>query len=429
MAPSRRTFAAFLLTGILCAQEPPTFRQDVQIVMAPVTVTNRGGALITVLTAADFRLFDNGKEQKITEDLASHPISMVIAIQANAQVEKILPQIQKLGSAIQAQVLGDEGEVAILEFDHRLQTLTDFVSDPDQISKALKKLKPGSGQSRLNDAAIEGVNLLKKRPQTRRKVLLLISESRDQGSELHAREVLSAAEFANIVIYSIDISHLMTSLTAPPPVSRSTLDNRPPGAVNLGRGGVETPTTQTQMQLGNFAPVIKDIFLAAKAVFVSNPLEVFTTYTGGRDYLVALEDGTGRIRLTYTVDEVGEDLDWIWSAHPLFALEPDMSVGLPDEAVLRVFSLQAGELPTAPLSWPFTATGPGGPVDLTTLPGPEAGLDSEVQHGFDRGIALVERLCHQPRIAVQTQRQLGEIVRADGKAIEKFKELVGQNRV
>jgi len=108
------------------------------------SVSDRGGALITGLTATDFRVFDNGKEQKITEDLASHPISMVIAVQANAQVEKILPQIQKLGSAIQAQVLGDEGEVAVLEFDHRIQTLTDFTSDPDLISKTLKKLKPAA---------------------------------------------------------------------------------------------------------------------------------------------------------------------------------------------------------------------------------------------------------------------------------------------
>ncbi len=287
----------------MSAQEQPTITTTVRIVMTPVTVTDRGGALVTGLAPADFRLLDNGKQQKITEDLAAHPISMVIAVQANAQVEKILPQIQKLGSAIQAQVLGDEGEAAILQFDHRIQTIADFTSDPDQISKALKKLKPGSNSSRLNDASIEGVNLLKSRPQTRRKVLLLISESRDNGSELKAREVLSAAEFANIVIYSIDISHLMSSLTAPAPVGRSTLDNRPPGAVHLPMGNVETPTTQSQMALGNFAPLIKDIFLAAKGVIVPNPLEVYTTYTGGREYSFMKQKA-----LDQAVSDLGEEL-------------------------------------------------------------------------------------------------------------------------
>ena len=134
------------------------------------------------------------------------PISMVIAVQANAEVEKMLPAVQKVGSAISAQILGDDGEAAVIEFDHRIQTLGDFSSDPDKLSAALKKLKPGSGSSRLNDATIEGVNMLRRRPVSRRRILLLIAESRDNGSEMKAREVLSAAEFADVVIYAIDIS-------------------------------------------------------------------------------------------------------------------------------------------------------------------------------------------------------------------------------
>jgi VWFA-related protein len=62
------------------------------------------------------------------------------------------------------------------------------------------------------------------------------------------------------------------------------LDNRPPGAVHLPAGVVETPTTQSQTAVGNWVPLINEIFIAAKAVFVSNPLEVYTTYTGGREY-------------------------------------------------------------------------------------------------------------------------------------------------
>jgi VWFA-related protein len=294
MVRSPITFLALFLAGLLCAQqqpeqaqptqEQPTFRENVRIVMAPVTVTDRDDQLVGGLTPSDFRLLDNDKPQKITEDIAAHPISMVIAVQANSEVEKLLPQIQKLGSLIQAQVLGDEGEAAVVEFDHRFQVLTDFTSDVDKLSKALKQLKAGSSTSALNDAAIKSVNMLRKRPATRRRVLLLISESRDKGSELRAREVLAAAEFANVVVYSIDMSHWLAAITAAPPAGRSVLDNRPPGAVHLPAGVVETPTTQSQTAVGNWVPLINEIFIAAKAVFVSNPLEVYTTYTGGREY-------------------------------------------------------------------------------------------------------------------------------------------------
>jgi len=303
MASNKRAVAALFLAGLLGAQEPPTFRTNIRIVMTPVTVTDRGGGIVSGLTPADFRLLDNGKLQRITEDQAVRPISMVMVVQANRQVEKILPQIQKLGSAIQQQVLGDEGEIAILQFDHRIQTLTDFTSDPDQISKSLKKLKPGSDTSRLNDGAIEGINLLKKRPDTRRKVLLIVSESRDNGSELRPREVLSAAEFANIVTYAIDISHMMAAITASPSANRSVLDNRPPGAVHMPGGAVETSTTQSQAALGNFTPVIKDIFIAAKSVFVSNPLEIYTGYTGGREYSFVNQKSLER-----AVSDLGEEL-------------------------------------------------------------------------------------------------------------------------
>ncbi len=260
------------------------FRTQVRIVMAPVTVTDRAGSIIDGLMPSDFRLYDNGKLQRVTEDVTSHPLSLVVAIQANGQVEKILPQIQKLGSLLQAQVLGDNGEVAILEFDHRVQTLTDFTPNPDDVTAALKKIKAGSWTSRLNDAALESINLLKTRPSTRRRALLLISESLDKGSQIKPREVLEAAEFANVVIYSVDISKLVASLTATP--DPLPTDTRPPGAVHLGGqgGNVATPTTDTQMQLGNWIPLIKDIFDVTKNVFVKNPLEVFTTYSGGRQY-------------------------------------------------------------------------------------------------------------------------------------------------
>ena len=271
------------------ANEKSDFAVTTKLVIVPVTVAQRDGTIVNGLTPKDFRLFDNKKPQQITEDIVSHPLSVVIAIQADAKTEKVLPLIQKTASLIQARLLGDEGEAAVLSFDHRIQTLTDFTSDVNKLSDALKKLKPGSTQSRLNDASIEGVRLLKSRPVSRRRALILIAESRDNGSELKAREVLSEAEFANVIIYSVNVTTLVALGTAAPSAQRSVLDNRPPGAVHLPGGMVETPTTQSQGNTGNFAPIINEIYLAAKSIFVKNPLEVYTTYSGGREFSFATQ--------------------------------------------------------------------------------------------------------------------------------------------
>jgi hypothetical protein len=105
------------------------------------------------------------------------------------------------------------------------------------------------------------------------------------------------------VTYAIDISHMMASITAPPSANRSVLDNRPPGAVHMPAGVVETSTTQSQAAMGNWVPVVKDIFIAAKSIFVSNPLEIYTNYTGGREYSFINQKSLER-----AVSDLGEEL-------------------------------------------------------------------------------------------------------------------------
>src|SRR5215472_8501717 len=108
----RKSIVLVCFASLLGAQDQPdpaSIKITSLNVLAPVTVTDKGGNYIPGLTPYDFRLFDNGKAQKITEDITSHPISMVVAIQANADVEKVLPSIQKLSSIFESLVLGEDG--------------------------------------------------------------------------------------------------------------------------------------------------------------------------------------------------------------------------------------------------------------------------------------------------------------------------------
>ena len=279
----------------------PVIRETFKFVVAPVTVTDQSGNFINGLSPLDFKLTDNGKLQRITEDVTSHPLSLVLAIQANNDVEKILPTVQKLSSVFESLVIGDTGEMAVLAFDHRVQTLTDFTSDPAKIDAAFKKLKPGSYSSNLNDAAISAINLLRNRPTTQRRVLVLVSENRDKGSEIKVRDVLTAAEFANVFICSVNVSQLVAALTskAEPPRPNPI----PPEARQLPGGVVGTLTTDSQMQLGNWVPALKDIFEAAKGVFLPDPLDVYTRYTGGRQFAFKTQKTLER-----DISQLGEEL-------------------------------------------------------------------------------------------------------------------------
>jgi VWFA-related protein len=290
-----RTPALLLLcAAALSAQEDMPRRSDivtsVKVVIVPTTVTDREGNFVYGLNASDFVLFDNGKQQRITQDIAYQPLSMVIAVQSNASVEGMLPKIRKIGAELDTLVLGEQGEAAVLAFDHRVQTMQDFTSESGKIEAAFKKLKPGSSSSAMNDAAMQAINMLRNRPQDRRRILVLISETRDVGGSIRPREVLTAAEFANVIIYSINISHWAAAATRSAPYPRP--DAIPPEARHSPTGGVMTPTESMQnRQTGNWAPMIQEVFKGVKGLFIDNPSELYTKYTGGREFSFASQRG------------------------------------------------------------------------------------------------------------------------------------------
>lgn len=263
-----------------------TIRQRVDEVIAPTTVVDADGVYVTGLKPMQFRLYDNDKLQSIKVDEIVQPISMVVAVQADAKVEGVLPKVQKLGTMLQSMVAGDGGEVAVVAFDHRIQQLQDFTNDPDKITEALKKIKPGSSQSALTDAVNEAARILERRPKERRRVLLLIAESLDKGSEGRVRESLTRLEFANVIVYALNISRAYAEFTSKPALPRP--DPIPPGARHVPAGAVNTPTSTAQMTGApgygaNFAPMLVEIFRGVKGVFVQNPIEIYTEYTGGKE--------------------------------------------------------------------------------------------------------------------------------------------------
>ncbi len=309
MSAHRLLFSLFLaleLSGQQSQQPDQVFRATVNVVTAPVTVTDRSGSYITDLEPSDFRLFDNGKPQDIKVDVSYIPISLVVAIQCSWNTESVLPKVRQIGPLLQGLVTGEQGEVAILAFDHRIQHLQDFTTDGDLISKAVESLKTGSTSSRMIDAVTEGIRMLARQPGNRRRILLLISETRDRASEGRLRDALTLAQLNNVLIETVNINRLVTTFTAKPLPPRP--DPLPPGSRPLPPNVPPTPETTRQWTLGasnsaNFIPVFVEIFKQVKAIFVENPAEVFTKYTGGQEHAFITERDLER-----SIQDIGAEL-------------------------------------------------------------------------------------------------------------------------
>jgi len=293
----RRILLLSLLSGLLAGQQPepvqpqstPTIRTTVDVVVAPVLVFDRDGQYVSGLQPEQFHLFDNGKEQNIQVDVSYIPISLAILLQANQHVEALMPQIRRIGNMVEPLIIGEQGEAAVIAYDSRITVLQPFTKDPEKITEVVKKLNTygGSTSNRMVDAVNEGTRMLRTRPTDRRRIMLLIGETRDTGSETRLREALLDMQFANVLFYSVDMPRLTTTLTAPPPVGRP--DTLPPAMHPLPGGVASTPTTVQQTYGTNggraeFIPMMVEIFRDAKAIFKDNPVEAFTKGTGGSEF-------------------------------------------------------------------------------------------------------------------------------------------------
>ncbi|MCS7023856.1 MAG: VWA domain-containing protein [Bryobacteraceae bacterium] len=294
--------AIFLGACLLAAQDPQTtIRTQIINIVAPTVVMDKNGMFVNGLTAQDFRLYDNDKLQDIRVDVSFQPIDVVVCIQADAVTQDVLPRIRKIGPLLENLVLGEQGQVAIIAFDHRIRVMQDFTSDGEKIKEALHKITPGSTTAVQIDAVNTGVRMLSRRGKDRRRVLLLISETRDKGSEGKLRDTLLLAELNNVLVYTVNMSRFINTLLAKAQPPRP--DPIPPSARPMQGGVPQTPTTMAQLQLGNVLPAFVEIFRSTKAIFVSNPAEVLTKYTGGREFGFVSQRA-----LEEAISKIGEEL-------------------------------------------------------------------------------------------------------------------------
>src|SRR2546423_10268920 len=293
----RLVFPAILCSLLAGQQQQPqqqdtsqlpstTIRTTVDIVVAPVLVTDRDGQNVSGIQPEDFHLFDNGKAQNIHVDGTYQPISLVICIQANSHVESILAQVKKIGNLIAPLIFGEQGEAAIIAYDSRIRTLQEFTSDPDKITKSVKDLYAGSTSNRLIDAVSQGARMLRTRRQSRRRIMLAIGETRDNASETRLREALLDVQYSNVLFYAVDMSRFISTLTAKPDPGRQ--NNLPPAMHPMPSGVPATPTTVAQTYGLNggraeFIPMMVELFRDVKAIFKDNPIEAFTKGTGGTE--------------------------------------------------------------------------------------------------------------------------------------------------
>src|SRR5712664_1839866 len=299
--------------GTPVQQAPPQTKivTRVALVNTPVTVRDSNGQMVNTLDAKDFQVTDNGVPQQITHfDLGGDPLSVVFLVETSSRVAPLLPQINKAGIVLAETVMGPDDEAAVVGFNDSVEKLQDFTTNQDAIEKTLTKLNTVTSGSKLFDAMAIGAEMLSGRPMPtadtpgRRRIMLILSEATDAGSETKLGAVLRQAQLANVTIYSVGLSTTMAELKAPP--KDTTPQVTPPGT--FGRapfpGSVQTPGSEGALYgSGDLMAVAVWAVQHIKNKITDHALELAATATGGQ-HIATFKNHS----IENAIDEIGGEL-------------------------------------------------------------------------------------------------------------------------
>ena len=183
--------------------EGDVIRTDTALVMVPVSVMDRSGRYVPLLKRENFRISENGVEQKIAYFATTDsPFTVVLLIDTSGSTHFKLDEIQDAAIDFVSK-LKDNDSVMVMSFDDRISVECRATTDREEIRRAIKHTRTGGG-TRLYDAVED---ILKKQLNTipGRKAVVLFTDGVDTTSHRGTYEsTLRLAEESDAPIYAVD---------------------------------------------------------------------------------------------------------------------------------------------------------------------------------------------------------------------------------
>ncbi len=187
-------FPFSFLLAVLSAQDLPVFRTTTDVVVVPVTVTDRSGRFVPGLTVDQFAISDAGVTRPITQFSAERvPVSLGILLDVSGSMAQD-PKARAADDARWADTrrslellitkLDPRDDVLFAAFSERVGLAVPWTPDHRRVLRAFDALKPGGRTGLFNAVTLIMPAFQLARHQ--RKVLLLISDGQDTSVEKQA---------------------------------------------------------------------------------------------------------------------------------------------------------------------------------------------------------------------------------------------------
>src|SRR6185369_9640922 len=176
---------------------------DTTEVMFPVTVRDSNGRLVEDLTGNDFRVFEDGALQPLSDlALRQVPVDVALMVDASSSVANNLDDFRRAAQGFAARLQADD-RLSLIKFDDRVELLQDWTKSRFQLQRALTRIEPGMF-TRFNDALLLAAKEQFGAVGKSRRAVIVLSDGIDNGQGTTTLEgALQALIRAQVAVYIV----------------------------------------------------------------------------------------------------------------------------------------------------------------------------------------------------------------------------------
>jgi VWFA-related protein len=192
------------------AKAASTIKTTVELVTVPITVRNSRMQPVIDLNKEDFRVYEDGVEQPITqfERETSTPLRIGIIVDTSNTARSRLSYEKEAASEFVFQVLrngGTKNQVFLQTFDATSSIIQDFTNDPDVLNEKIQDLKSGGGKALYDAIYFACREKMRKSgtPEEMRRILIVLSDGLDVQSQRTLDDAISMSRMSETMVYTV----------------------------------------------------------------------------------------------------------------------------------------------------------------------------------------------------------------------------------
>ena len=172
-------------------------------VMIPVTVRDPSGRLVSDLTRNDFRVFEDGTQQPLSDlALRQVPVDVALMVDSSSSVASNLEDFRVAAEGFAARLATDD-RISLIKFDDKVELLLDWTKSRFQLHRALNRVEAGMF-TRFNDALLLAARDQFAAAAKSRRAVIVLTDGIDHGSSSSSLETaLQSLLQAQVTVYVV----------------------------------------------------------------------------------------------------------------------------------------------------------------------------------------------------------------------------------